>query len=295
MKKLKKPVIYDFKRKARSEIAVHFVVSAIFMVVALSYLYMLVFAVISTVKTHSEIVLNPFSLPETWHWEHFKEVTQIFEVNGSGFWEMLFNSVIFSVLPAFVNQFTVLWFAYVCSKYKFPGSGLVYTITMVVITLPLYGTGGGMYRLYYNMGLIDSYTQLLTCLGASAFSMNLLYFMSYYKSLSNTYIEAAKIDGANDFQIFFKLMFPLAKPIFGALVLTQWLSLWNNYQSSMIYHPNLPTLPYAIFAFNTEMIYRARLDILFGACVITCVPGIIMFVAFNKTLTTSVSLGGIKG
>ena len=186
-------------------------------------------------------------------------------------------------------------FAYVCSKYKFPGSGLVYTITMIVMTLPLYGTGGGMYKLYHQLGLIDNYAQLLTCLGANVFAMNLLYFMSYYKNMSSAYTEAAKMDGANDFQIFFKLMFPLAKPLFSALVMMQWLSLWNNYESSMIYHPNLPTLPYAIFAFNTEMIYRARLDILFGACVIVCIPGLIMFIAFNKTLTTSVSLGGVKG
>lgn len=292
---LKLPVIYEFRRKAKSEIIVHWLVSLVFMIVALSYLYILIFAIISACKTHSEIVLNPFSIPTEWHWEHFIEVASIFSINGKGFWEMLFNSALFSIGPAFINQFILLWFAYVCTKYKFPGSGWVYTITMVVVTLPLYGTGGGMYKLYYNMGLIDSYAQLLTCLGANAFSMNLLYFMSYYQNLSGTYTEAAKMDGANDFQIFFKLMFPLAKPIFSAMALTQWLSLWNNYESSMIYHPNLPTLPYAIYAFNTEMIYRARLDILFGACVITCIPGIIMFIAFNKTLTTSVSLGGIKG
>lgn len=294
-KRIKLPIIYEFRRKAKGEIILDCAVSFIFMLVALSYLYILIFAIISALKTHSEVVMNPFALPQTWKWENFVEVTRLFEINGKGFWEMVFNSALFSIVPAYVGEFFVCWFAYVCTKYKFPGSGLVYTIIMIVITLPLYGTGGGMYKLYHQLGWIDSYSQMLACLGAGAFSMTTLYFSSYYQNMSNAYPEAAKMDGANDFQIFFRVMFPLAKPLFSAMVLTKWMGLWNNYESSMIYHPNLPTLPYAIFSFNTEMIYRARLDILFAACVIACIPGIIMFIAFNKTLTNSVSFGGIKG
>ena len=85
------------------------------------------------------------------------------------------------------------------------------------------------------------------------------------------------------------------KPIFGALFLTNWLGTWNNYESALVYLPNLPTLPVGIYQFNTEMIYRARLDILFAACVIISIPAIVLFVAFNKVITTNVSLGGIKG
>ena len=83
--------------------------------------------------------------------------------------------------------------------------------------------------------------------------------------------------------------------MFGALFLTEWLGNWNEYSSCLVYLPNLPTLPVGIYQFNTEMIYRARLDILFAACVIVALPAIILFIVFNKTLTTSVSVGGIKG
>lgn len=63
----------------------------------------------------------------------------------------------------------------------------------------------------------------------------------------------------------------------------------------MVYLPNIPTLPVGIYQFNTEMLYRARLDILFAACVITVIPAIILYVVFNKAITTNVSVGGIKG
>jgi multiple sugar transport system permease protein len=103
------------------------------------------------------------------------------------------------------------------------------------------------------------------------------------------------IDGANDFQIYWYAMLPQATPIFGALFLTGWIGSWNTYESALVYLPNLPTLPVGIYQFNLEMIYRARLDILFAACVLVSIPAIVLFTVFNKTITTNVSVGGIKG
>ena len=119
--------------------------------------------------------------------------------------------------------------------------------------------------------------------------------LTFFRNLSWTYAEAAKMDGADPFQIYFRVMFPQAKPIFGALFLTQWIGVWNSYDSALVYLPNLPTLPVGIYQFNKEMIYRARLDILFAACTLIAIPAIILFIAFNKTITTNVSVGGLKG
>ncbi len=283
----------NLKRKSPAEVTLYCFVSLLFAAVAASYLYLLVWMVIAGAKTHAEIALDPFGLPAKWLFEHYGEVFAQLEVNGSNFFDMLFNSVWFSVVGVFVQQFVTINFAYCCSKYKFKGSGLVYPIILVVITLPLYGNSGAMYKLLHSWHLIDSYAQIVT--STSAFSIFFLYYQAYFKNLSNTYIEAATIDGANDFQTYFHVMFPQAKPIFGSLFLTQWIKVWNGYESALIYLPNLPTLPVGIYQFNTEMIYRARLDILFAACVLVSIPAIILFIVFNKAITTSVSVGGIKG
>lgn len=283
----------SFRRKSKAEIALHIFVSAIFFVIAASYVYMFVWAVIAGAKTHTEIILNPFSLPEKWHWEHFLDVFSLLEVNGHNFWDMLFNSVYFSVGAVGLSQFVTMSFAYFCTKYKFPGSEWPYVIILVMLTLPLYGTGGATYRIYKGLGMVDSYTQIFSAM--SGFTMNFLYYRACFKSMSWTYAEAAMMDGADDFVIYGKVMMPMAKPIFGALFLTGWLANWNNYESALVYLPNLPTLPVGIYQFNTEMIYRARLDILFAACVLISIPAIVLFIAFNKVITTNVSLGGIKG
>lgn len=283
----------SLRRKSKGEIILHLFVSLIFLLVAASYVYIFVWAFIAGCKTHTEIVLNPFSLPEIWNFSHYLDVFRMLEVNGHNFWDMLFNSVYFSVGAVLLNQFVTISFAYCCTMYKFPGSDLPYTIILVMLTLPLYGSGGAEYRIHDALGLVDSYAHIITALGG--FSIGFLYYRAYFKNISWAYAEAAMMDGANDYVIYGRVMLPMAKPIFGALFLTGWLGIWNQYESNLIYLPNIPTLPVGIYQFNQEMIFRARLDILFAACVIISIPAIVLFVAFNKVITTNVSVGGLKG
>ena len=281
------------KRKSPAEIILYSHVSLLFLVVALSYIYILVWAFIAGCKTHTEIVMNPFGLPETWHFEHYLEVFKTFEINGNKFFDMFLNSVWFSVMATLFLQFTSMTLAYACSKYKFRGSEFIYTLTLVVITLPIYGNAGAVYELYTRLGLIDSYAHVLTA--ASGINIMFLYYMAFFKNLSWTYAEAAMMDGAGHFQIYFRVMMPQARAIFGALFLTSWITAWNSYEAHLVYLPNLPTLPVGIYQFNIEMMFRARLDILFAACIIIVIPALILFIAFNKTITSNVSVGGIKG
>ena len=282
-----------FKRKSKGEAILHLCISFVFLLVALSYIYILLWSFLAGLKTHTEVVMNPFSLPKEWHWQHYIEVFQELKVNGNTFVDMFFNSVWFSVVCVLLQQMVSINLAYACSKYTFPGSKFLYTLVLIVITFPIYGNSGAMYKLIKNLGLLNSYAQVIT--STSAITIYFLYYMAFFKNLSWTYAEAAMIDGANAFQVYFKVMFPQAKPMFGALFLSQWITQWNTYESALVYLPELPLLPVGIYQFSTEMLFQARLDILFAACVIVSIPAILLFGIFNKTITTNVSVGGIKG
>ncbi len=282
-----------FKRKSKGEAILHICISFVFLLIAISYIYLLVWALMAGLKTHTEVVLKPFGLPTEWHWEHFLEVFQTLKVNDNTFIDMFINSVWFSVVGVLIQQFVSINLAYACSKYTFPGSKYLYTIVLIIITFPIYGNAGAMYKLIKSLGLLNSYVHIVTC--ASATTMYFLYYIAFFKNLSWTYAEAAMIDGANDLQIYFKVMFPQARAIFGSLFLSQWIIQWNSYESALVYLPKLPLLPVGIYQFSTEMQFRARLDILFAACVIVSIPAILLFAIFNKTITTNVSIGGIKG
>lgn len=283
-----------FKRKAKAEVALYCFVSLVFALIAATYVYIPVWTFISSIKTHAEIVLDPFGLPAVPQWKNYIEMFKVFEVNGHGFFQMLFNSVYFSVLGSLFTQYTTCTFSYCVTKYTFPGVKLIYPVIIACMTIPLYGNSGAMYKLYYNLGLVDTYAHLILAffcgMGGTA-----LFYRAYIQGISNAYMEAASIDGANDFQIYFRVMLPQIKPLFFCYFLTGWLGSWNDYSGPLVYLPNIPTLPVGIYLFNTEMIYRARLDVLFAACLFISIPALILFVAFNKVLTTSISIGGLKG
>lgn len=282
----------SLKRKAPAEAILYYFVSLIFAIVAASYVYIVVWTLISSLKTHQEIVLNPFSLPAEWKWSNYLDMVNLFEINGNGFWDMLFNSVWFSVVGSLLGTLTTVRFAYTCTRYRFPGSNLIYPIILIMMTLPIYGSSGATYKIIYNMGMVDSYAHVL--LSIAGMSSTFLYYRAFIQSISRTYDEAAMMDGANDFQIYWKIMMPQLRPIITAFFVTTWLAAWNNYSSALVYLPKLPTLPVGIYQFNVEMLYRVRLDVLFAACIIVSIPALILFIAFNKVITTSVSLGGIK-
>ena len=101
----------SFRRKSKGEIALHLFVSLIFFLVAASYVYVFVWAVIAGTKTHTEIIMDPFGLPATWDWGHYLDVFSLLEVNGNNFFDMLFNSVYFSVGAVGLAQLTTMSFA----------------------------------------------------------------------------------------------------------------------------------------------------------------------------------------
>jgi len=283
---------YFFSRKSVSEIITRIIVWCIFAAFALSYLYVFFWGLTASLKTHNDLILNPFKLPKKWMLGNYLEVFSLLNVEGYGFLGMLFNSLYFSVFGSFITCMSTCMLAYVTCKYKFPGARWYFVAVTIMITLPLYGSGGSMYRLMFNMGMINSRTQLI--LAVAGMNMYYLYFYAAYQSLSWSYAEAAFIDGANDYKVFFKVMFPQVLNLFGALYLLTWVGDWNNFGSALIYLPKLPTLAGGIYLFELTVRYHARMDILYTAYMISAVPPLLLFAFFNRALTSNISLGGIK-
>jgi ABC-type glycerol-3-phosphate transport system permease component len=135
---------------------------------------------------------------------------------------------------------------------------------------------------------------MLIITAAGGLGMTYMLFHAYYKNLSSTYLEAAKIDGAGHYAIFFRIILPQTLPLFGALFLLTWIADWNSYGTALIYLPKIPTLGVGLYLFEQDMIYHVRSDILYAACMLACIPTLTLFILFNNVLMSNVSLGGIK-
>ncbi len=287
-----KKLFARFRSRRLSERIVYATVFLIFSAVALSYIYVFYWGVTGGLKTHAEISLSPFSFPEKPQFRNYIDVFPKLNVAGYGFFGMLFNSLFFAILGPLITNFTTAKLAYVTNKYKFPGARLYFIVITFTMILPIYGSGGSMYRLLYNLGFVNSYSQII--LAFSGMNGTYLYFYAAFSNLSWDYAEAARIDGANDYTIYYRIMLPQVMAIFGAFFLMGCVGEWNNFQSILIYMPKLPTLAGGIYMFELDMVYHARRDLLYAAYMVTAVPPLILFIVFNKALTSNISLGGIK-
>ena len=148
------------------------------------------------------------------------------------------------------------------------------------------------YRLMYKFGLHDGPMILFWFVGFGGW--NWFYFQSFWINLSWEYAEAAKIDGANDWTIFYKVMFPQSMGLFLALVISTWGTYWDDYNMPMLYLRQSPTLSLGLYYFDQEMMYNARRDLLFCASLVASLPTFIVYVALHKFMFKNVSVGGIK-
>ncbi len=288
-----------FKRKNRikrtlSESIVHAFVFVIFALVAFSYLYLIFWCFHSGMRSYDALVETPFGFGG-YQLSNYIEVFEVVganEVGGVTFVGMIFNSMYFSFLGPFLTIFVTAQLAYVTSKYRFFGAGGVYYIVLVVITLPIYGTQSAMYKLLFHLDFLNSPLMILTSL--NGFSIYYMYFYGFFKSMSWTYGEAAQLDGATHWGIYYKIMLPQSLPMFGALFMMLWIVDWNSYSTALIYLPEMPTLAVGIYKFQTWAENNYRLDLLYAAYGIAMLPPMVLFIICNNTLMSNVSIGGIK-
>ncbi len=285
-------IVARFKSKTIGERITYTIVFLIFAFFAFSYLYMFLWAFLGGLKSHNENVMNPFGFPTKAHFENYLEVFSFLKVKKNTFWDLLKNSIIFACVGPLLSEFFTAAFAYATAKYKFPGSKIFFPLAILVGSIPIYGTSGADYILRYNLGTINSYTALLFCWGGLTGSY-LLYYTTF-KSLSWSFAEAALIDGANEYQVYFRVMFPQIINMFGALYITSWIAEWNNYSTYLITMRELPTIAAGLYLFDMNMQYHVRVDILYAGYFLASLPSIVLFALFSKTLLTNVSLGGIK-
>ena len=151
-----------------------------------------------------------------------------------GFGRMLLNTILYAGGGAFVNALVQCITAYLCARYAFKLSGVVYGAVIFAMVLPVVGSLPSEVAMARSLGLYDKIWGVWI-MRANFLGMYFLVFHEMFKALPASYSEAATIDGASDWQILWKIGLPLAKNTFFTILLLNFVTLWNDYQISMVY------------------------------------------------------------
>ncbi|MDY3195524.1 MAG: carbohydrate ABC transporter permease [Paracholeplasma sp.] len=267
------------------------IVFVIFTAYAISLVFPFAWALINSFKTSVEFfnIDNVWKLPSKWMVSNYVNVLSEYEI-GKMFLRSIYVTVAGTGLAVMMSATT----AYVVSKYEFKLRNLIYITAVTVMVIPTVGSLSATFKLVNNLGLYNN-LWLFPIIYAGGFGFGFLLLYAYFKGISWTYAEAAFVDGATDFDVFFKIMIPQAKPALVALGIIQGINVWNDFFAPFMFIPEKKTLAVGLQDLVNIMQYRAEWPKMFAAMIISALPIIIVFVIFQKTIMENTVAGGLKG
>lgn len=283
-------------KRHRGEKVLFVIMFIIFVIFAISFIFPFIWVLINAFKPQSEFGFNQMGLPKTWTFENFLNAFT-FKNNATKnytIFQMLGMSALIAGVGTIVTVFTSSSAAYVVAKYKFPGRNLIFSVVIFSLIVPIVGSLPSQIQLMEALHLSDT---VIGCifLYSGGFGMNFMLLYSFFKNLSWTYVEAAKIDGASDFRIFFRIIIPMAKGPMIAITIIQLIGLWNDYLTPSIYLPEKPTIAVGLYYLTQTMKSSGTYTMLFATIILTLLPILIIFCLFSKTIMENTSVGGLKG
>ena len=213
-------------------------------------------------------------------------------------WEMLKNSVLLSVFSPLFSNLMFMICGYVLAKYNFPGKDLIYSVGIVVMILPLFGSSASTMVFRKATGSYDNMFLMIVTGVSCAFSgINFLMFYSAFKGIPWTYAEAVFLDGGGHLTVFVKIMLPMIFPTFGVLSLLGFLGAWNNYELFLVWLPSYANLAFGVYMMQNYL--RIELGVttpqILAAFVIVSIPTAGLYFSIQKFFISSFKVGGLKG
>ena len=246
--------------------------------------------------------MNKLGLPEKWVW-NYSYVYKMFYVPintaaGRAKVEMpnlILNSILYAVGCAFFNTLVPCLTSYMCAKYRYKFSSVLYWIVIVTMVIPLVGSLPSEMKMARAFNFYDNIWGLWM-MKANFLGTYFLVFFYKFKALPDTFAEAAKIDGAGHLGILFKIVLPLSINTFFTVFLINFITFWNDYQGPYMYLPNHPTLAQGMYhmAGTTEN-GLSRVPMRLTGAMIQSVPIIILFMIFQGKVMGNLTVGGVKG
>jgi multiple sugar transport system permease protein len=263
---------------------------ALLFILAITFLYPFAYAVLTSFKPLPEIAANPAKFwPDTWTTEAYQSL------RGFNVPRWFINSAFIAVTVTLSTVAFVSLGGYALARIKFPGSttlfnGIIGTMMIpgIVMLIP-------MFLVLKTLGWVDSYQGLIVPKLVTAYGIFLM--TQFFRSIPVELEEAARIDGANQFQTFSRVVLPLAQAALIALTIATFQGSWNDFQHPLIVvtvNENLYTLPLGLALLRGNMGQNLHWNVLMAASMITTLPMALIFIFFQRYFIAGVSYGGVK-
>ncbi len=255
---------------------------------------------------------SPWALPETLQWINYKFAWTVAKIGSYTFNSVIVTTasvtliVIFSAMAAYAItkiewRGGQLFFYYFLAGLAVPASLLLVPLFMLLKNFNIEGFNLFHVGSYYLISvpdfyLVDSLLGLIIIYTTLGLPFTTFVLTGFFRTLPTALAEAAAIDGANEYQIFWKIFLPLAKPGIVTVSIFNFLYTWNEYQFALVFisNPKLKTLPLGLYSLYAATKHSANWTALFAGLVILMLPTIAVFVILEDRITRGLTVGAIK-
>lgn len=221
---------------------------------------------------------------------NFSDLGVVLSTSIVPFSRYLFNTVLITIVGTVGHVIIASMCAYPLAKYKIPGGTFIFGLVVYSLMFPSTVTAIPNYIVLNSLGVIDTYWALILPMVAS--SLGLFLMKQFMGQISTAYIESAKIDGAGDFKIFWKIVMPLVKPAWITLIILVFQTLWNASGAMYIYREDFKMVSYALSQIATAG--PARQGTLAAVSLLMISVPIIMFIVSQSNMLETMAHSGIK-
>lgn len=214
-------------------------------------------------------------------------------LNDTSYVRWFTNSLIIATITTISVAFFDSLAGYTLAKFKFPGVTIIFVLILSTLMVPTEMLVIPWFMMSIELHWTNSYWGVMFPGVISAFGVFLM--RQFFMGVPNELLDAARLDGFNEFQIFYKIALPLVKPALAALCIFTFLGNWNAYIWPLIVirSEEMRTLPVGVAFFSSEN--QAAFDLIMAAASLATVPVIIIFLIFQKQIIKGIALAGLKG
>lgn len=259
-------------------------------IITVIYLYPLIWLLINSLKTNTEIFIKPWSLPEKFIWENY-----IYAWNVGRIGRYMLNSFIVTAISVTLAIIFSAMAAYGIKRMKWKLSGFVLLLFLSGTMIPVHATLLPLFINFRLIGLTNTYFALILPYVTFSFPTSIFILSGFFGTIPRELEEAAVIDGCTIWKAFTWIIIPIAKPAIITVCIFNFVFMWNELLLALVLITdlNLMTLPIGLTSFST--FYTTNYPPLLSAVFIAILPTIIFYSIFNSQIVAGMTSGAIKG
>ncbi len=261
----------------------------ILIVLSISSIFPFYYVIVTAFKTKNEIYENIFGPPV--HWT-FENVIRLY--TEYGFFRSTINSVVVTLLSIFFTLIVSILAAYAYSRMKFKGKRFLLSLTIALTGVPIMIVIIPIYVLMSKVNLLDNYFGVGIVYASFMLPFSIFLLTSFFKTIPEDLLNAARIDGCNRFQLLYRMMIPLSKPVLVTLIVVNSLWVWNDLLIALMFlrKDDMKTVTVALNLIGGR--YANNPVLIQAGALFVAIPMIILFLAGQKYFIKGLLSGALK-